>query len=90
LRIRPAGEVINTDDFARRINTAHPEFASLSAGRQVLDRIADLIAAGADFNFETTLSSHPSLAVMRQARVAGYRVELAYIVLRSRELHVPG
>jgi predicted ABC-type ATPase len=83
-----AGEQINTDEFARRISPDLPEGASLKAARQVLSRVAALLEGRLDFNFETTLSSHQSLAIMRRARDAGYRVELIFIALRSPEIHL--
>lgn len=40
------------------------------------------------FVYETTLSSHQALNVMRDARAVGYQVELVFVALRSVELHV--
>ncbi len=87
-RLQAPGEVINTDDFARRLDPVNPEGQSIRAARAVLARIVELLSAGLDFNFETTLSSRQSLAVMQRAKARGYRLELAYIVLRSPQLHL--
>jgi len=87
-QIGPPGEFVNADEIARRLDPLHPEAASLQAGRVVLTRVPELIAQGADFTFETTLSSHQSLAAMGRARQSGYRVELVFIGLRSPALHL--
>lgn len=82
------GEFVNADDYARRLDAKHPEEVSLLAGRQVLVRLSELIDQRLDFTFETTLSSNQSLAMIRDARQQGYRVELVFIGLRSPELHI--
>jgi predicted ABC-type ATPase len=87
-QIGPPGEFVNADETARRLNAPHPEAVSLQAGRLVLARVPELIAEGADFTFETTLSSQQSLTLMRRARQSDYRVELVFIGLRSPALHL--
>lgn len=56
--LAPPGEVVNADDYARRINPANAQAASAAAGRQVLLRLSELIRERQSFNYETTLSSH--------------------------------
>jgi predicted ABC-type ATPase len=88
--VRPqiAGEFVNADVLARRIAPDAPESASLRAGKQVVARLRELIAARQSFIHETTLSSHQSLQVMRQARSAGYHVGLIFVVLHNVELNI--
>jgi predicted ABC-type ATPase len=64
-----------------------PEAVSLKAGRRVIERLGELIAARDSFVHETTLSSHQSLQVMRDARAAGYHVGLVFVVLDSVDLN---
>lgn len=86
--LAPPGEVVNADDYARRLNPQDVEAASAAAGRQVLLRLHELIRDRQSFNYETTLSSHQSVNLMAMARAAGFKVELAFVLLRSRDLHV--
>jgi predicted ABC-type ATPase len=88
--VRPQieGEFVNADIIARRISPEAPEAASLRAGKQVVVRLDDLITKRQNFVHETTLSSRQSLAVMRQARAAGYQVGLIFVVLHSVELNI--
>ncbi len=86
-QLNPIGEVVNVDDIARGLEGSGDN-RNLRAARVALGRIDDLLAGKADFNYETTLSSNHALNVMSIARHSGYRVELAYIILRSADLHV--
>lgn len=86
--LNPPGEMVNADDFARRINPHRPEVASTAAGRQVLLRLNELIEQRQNFSYETTLSSNQALGMMRKAREAGFRVELAFVLLRSADLNI--
>src|ERR1700753_4075137 len=84
-RLQIEGEFVNADVLARRISPAAPETASLRAGKQVIARLSSLIAAQRSFIHDTTLSSHQSLEVMREARNAGYHVGLIFVVLHDVE-----
>lgn len=86
--LAPDGEVVNADDYARRLNPNNPATVSYAAGRAVLERIAALITDRQSFNYETTLSSKQSIDVMVQAQRAGFRIGLVFLVLRSPDLHV--
>lgn len=86
--LAPPGEVVNADDYARRLKPQDVAAASSAAGRQVLVRLEELIRDRQSFNYETTLSSNQSLKLIETARAAGFRVELALVLLRTRDLHV--
>jgi predicted ABC-type ATPase len=60
----------------------------LAAGRRVLERLDDLVAARADFVLETTLASRSHAVRIREWKAAGYRVELIYIRLPSAEVSI--
>lgn len=73
---------------ARRISPLAPETVSLAAGREVVKALEAHVAAGRSFVYETTLSSHQALRIMRVSRAAGYSVDLAFVTLNSPDLNV--
>jgi predicted ABC-type ATPase len=40
------------------------------------------------FTLETTLAGHGAIAIMKEARKAGYRIVLVYVALKDPELHI--
>ena len=88
LGLQFVGEFVNADIIARAISAKQPESVSAEAGRRVIARLAANISHRRDFVFETTLSSHQSLNVMKAAREAGYRVGLVFILLENVGLNV--
>lgn len=84
----PPGELVNADEIARLLDRAHPESASLAAGRMVLERLDELIAERQSFHWETTLSSHQALRHMVKARDAGFQTNLVFVVLESVALNI--
>jgi len=57
-----------------------------SAGRAVLERIAESNEAGKDFAFETTLSGRTYLPLLRDVRKTGFRLHMFYLWIPSPEL----
>jgi predicted ABC-type ATPase len=86
--IQQTGEFVNADVLARKIAPEHPEGASASAGRLVIKRLDELIETGSDFVYETTLSSHQSIDIMKRCRSAGYRIGLMFVALSDVNLHI--
>lgn len=86
--LRIDGEFVNADEIARAIDPARPDRASLAAGRRAIDRLAQLIERRLDFTYETTLSSHHSMALIRSARTAGFGVGLVFVALQDVELNI--
>lgn len=88
-RLQLPGKFVNADDIARGLG---PDLSggarALRSGKIAVNMIRQLIANGRDFVFETTLSSHHSLNVMRMAREAGYEVGLYFVTLNSPDLNV--
>ncbi|WP_317195846.1 zeta toxin family protein [Sphingobacterium tabacisoli] len=64
----------------------NPESVALSAGRIMLERIHELIKEGADFAFETTLSTKSYRNLVLDAQKKGYTVTLLYFWLDSPAL----
>jgi predicted ABC-type ATPase len=85
----PPGRFINADIVARQLDPSHPERVSFAAGRSVLRELARTIKARQDFVYETTLSSHQSIELIRHALLgAGYEVGLVFVALRDADLNV--
>jgi predicted ABC-type ATPase len=78
-------EFVNADEIARTtIQTADPQSRpDIRAGRVMLDRIDELVDAGADFVIETTLASLIYARKIPLWRDRGYRVSLIYVRLGS-------
>ena len=84
----PPGRFINADEIARRLDPSHPERVSFAAGKLLLGELAEAIQARRDFIYETTLSSHQSIGVIRRALDAGYEVGLVFVTLQDADLNV--
>ena len=87
LRERAAAfHFVNPDEVARDV-PAGPN-RDLAAGRLVLERLEELVAARADFVLETTLATRSHAVRIREWKAAGYRVELVYLRLPSVEASI--
>ena len=54
----------------------------------MLRDLDDAIRSRDDFIYETTLSSHQSIELLRHARHAGYEIGLIFVALRDVELNI--
>ena len=82
-KYRPAGDFVITDEIQKSLPQGLAESANrVKTGRIAITRINQLIAAKADFVFETTLNSEHSIKVIEQAKEAGFLVK--------HDLRVPG
>lgn len=70
---------MNADEIARGLSPFAPEAAALRAGRVVLGEIRDALKVGHSFGWESTLSGRGHVKLLREARAAGYEVELHYL-----------
>jgi len=86
--VSPPGRFINADIVARRLDPSNPERVSFAAGKLVLRELAKAIQFQEDFVYETTLSSHQSIELIRRALDAGYEVGLVFVALRDADLNV--
>jgi predicted ABC-type ATPase len=82
------GVFVNADEVARGLDASNPEANSLRAGRLVLETLNRLIAARQDFVYETTLSSHQSVNLLRQVGESGYKTLVIFVALVTPDLHV--
>lgn len=81
-------EFVNADLIAAGLSPFQPGQAAFAAGRLMLERIADLAAAGKSFAFETTLASRVYLRLIPAWQDAGYRVKLCFLRLPSADFAI--
>jgi predicted ABC-type ATPase len=60
--------LLDPDAVARDLSPSDPSAAAVSAGREVLVRIADYLAGGFSFAVETTLSGKGHLDLLKTAK----------------------
>jgi predicted ABC-type ATPase len=74
---------VNVDLIAAGISPLRPELAAVAAGRMLLRELDRLVAAKADFAFESTLSGVRYAERIKSWRTQGYSMEINYIRLPS-------
>ena len=78
--VRERIPIVNPDNIARDLpRAADGGLAELAAGKLALKERAERLRLGETFAFETTLSGGTELKAMRDARAAGYKVNLIYV-----------
>lgn len=78
-------EYVNADEIAKGLSPFNPESMAFVAGRIMLTRINQLLAAGESFSIETTLSTRSYVGLVRSARENGYIVHIIFLWLKSAE-----
>lgn len=81
-------EFLNADLIAAGLAPFAPETQNVRAGRLLLERIQELTEERKDFGFETTLSGRTYARMMKDMRLAGYRIELFFLWLPSADMAV--
>ncbi|EPY00978.1 AAA family ATPase [Magnetospirillum fulvum] len=82
--------VVNPDDIALEMKgqrTDSPD-TNVSAGREALLRQRRFLAEQRSFTVETTFSGNREIALMREAKAAGYKVNLIYLSTDSPMISV--
>lgn len=84
------GEYINADEIAKSLESTIPDRSAreLRAAQVADQRRQTAIAEHRDFAFETVMSTESKVAIMTQARAAGYEVDLVFVTLSDAELNV--
>ena len=82
------GVIIDPDQIARIINPDNPRNADLSAGREAVRRIRQLMNDKNSFAIETTLSGSFALRHMKAAKEQGYHIAMYYIGLQDVQMHI--
>lgn len=81
-------EYVNADEIAAGLSPFNPESVAIQAGRLMLERLATLVNADADFAFETTLAARNFARFLRQCKGKSYMINLIYFWLQSPELAI--
>lgn len=79
---------VNADYIARGLSGRHTDAVAFEAGRIMLKRLHQLGGAGADFAFESTLSSRTFAPFLRMLRAQGYVVAIYYFSLANTQLAI--
>lgn len=82
------GEYINADEIAKTLAPGGVKSIQRQAAEIALRLIAEKIAKQESFIFETTLSSQQSIRLMREAKAAGFNVDLYYVALDTVERNI--
>jgi predicted ABC-type ATPase len=81
-------EFVNADEIARGISPLDPEATALAAGRLMLERLGELVAANTSFAFETTCAGRGHARLLGRCRAAAYRITTIFLWLPSPEMAV--
>ena len=79
-------QFVNADLIAQGLAPLDPGGATMAAGRLLVKEVTRLAAARMDFAFESTLSGLSYAGHLAAWKTVGYRVEIAYLRLRSPQL----
>ena len=79
---------VNADYIARGLSGRNTDAVAFEAGRIMIKRLRQLGHTGADFAFESTLSSRTFAPFLRALKARGYAVVVYYFSLVSAQLAV--
>lgn len=74
---------VNADEIARGLSPFAPQTVSVQAGKLMLHRIEELLAAGEDFAIETTLATRSYVNLIHRTHKVGYKVTLIFLWIES-------
>lgn len=83
-------EFVNADNIAKGLSpyNFNSKTVNLRAGRQMLERIDQLVREQKSFAFETTLSGIGYVNLIKRCQNLGYLVNLIYLYLDNPELNI--
>lgn len=81
-------EFLNADLIAAGLSPFAPETQDFRAARLLLTRIKELVKAGQNFAFETTLSGRSYVRLLEEMKSKGYRVVLFFLWLPSSDMAI--
>ena len=79
---------LNPDEIARGISPLDPQAGLFTAGRILLQQFRTHVARQESFTFESTLSGRSYVALLKEAKAAGYIVEAHYLVVPDADFAV--
>jgi predicted ABC-type ATPase len=77
------GAYVNADDIKKQLNISDMDAAKLAEAQR-----RALLENGADFTFETVLSTDRNLLLLREASKRGYDVQCLYVLTRNPEINI--
>ena len=78
-------EFLNADEFARALSPENPESVGFAAGRNMLQRMRELIADSVSFGLESTLAGKSYAPILKACKLTGWRVTILYLWLPRPE-----
>lgn len=78
--------VVNPDNIVLTLNHIAPLQRNAQAGRLALEQRTQLLQNHQSFAIETTLTGNSEFTLLKKAKALGYRINLVYIGLESKEL----
>lgn len=72
-------EFVNADLIAAGLSPFAADEAAFEAGRIMFKRLRELFAQRKDFSFETTLTGFGYIHLLKEMKVAGYRIRLDFL-----------
>ena len=81
--LSPFGTYINADDLKKEYG-----LTDFEAARQAELLRKNLLGKGADFSFETVLSTERNLLLLEKAKLLGYEVQCIYILTCNENINV--
>jgi predicted ABC-type ATPase len=88
LNFEGRSNLVDPDEIARRLSPADPALAAIAAAREAITRCQAFLASQTSFAVETTLAGTGTLAMMREAKAAGFVVRLLFIALYKPEMNI--
>lgn len=77
------GAYINADDIKKHLFISDMDAAKLAESQR-----RTMLENGADFTFETVLSTDRNLSLLKEASARGYDVQCLYVLTRNPEINV--
>lgn len=77
------GEYINADEIKKQRNCSDLEAAQFATALR-----EDAVKNKRDFTFETVLSSPRNVELLKNAKVAGYRIEVVFVLTADPQINV--
>lgn len=81
-------EFLNADLIAAGLSPFSPETQDFRAGRLLLTRIRELVAAKQNFAFETTLSGRTYVRLLKHMKEQGYSIVLFFLWLPDVDMAI--
>ena len=74
---------MNADEIARGLSPFDPPSVALKAGRILLQEVSGLLSSQSSFALESTLSGKAHASLLKNAKIAGFRIILHFLWLPS-------